>query len=66
MNADVAPAPLPAAVTESSPYQRNILAALNGSGRHIYGGTVDPKVVKRRRAANKVAKASRKTNRRTA
>ena len=44
-------------------YQRTILYALNGSGKHIYGGTVSPKVIARRRAANKVASASRRKNR---
>lgn len=47
-----------------SPYARAVLYALNG-GKHIYGGTVDPKEIARRRAANKVARASRRKNRGT-
>lgn len=41
-----------------------MLLALNHSGKHIYGGTVDPNEVARRRAANKVARRSRRVNRR--
>lgn len=44
-------------------YQFRILAALNKMGYHIYGGTVDPQVVAKRRAANKVARVSRRKNR---
>lgn len=40
-----------------------ILLALQG--KHIYAGTVDPETVARRRAANKVARRSRRINRRT-
>lgn len=40
-----------------------MLYALNWTGKHIYTGTVPPKVVARRRAANKVARASRRHNR---
>ncbi|NUP32907.1 MAG: hypothetical protein HOU01_14460 [Streptomycetaceae bacterium] len=43
--------------------QRGILIALNQTGKHIYAGTVDPKVVARRRAANKMARKSRRINR---
>lgn len=39
------------------------LVALNESGRHIYGGTVSAGEKNRRRAANRVAKKSRKANR---
>lgn len=42
-----------------------MLLALNHSGKHIYGGTVAPAEVERRRAANKVARRSRRVNRRT-
>lgn len=38
-----------------------ILAGLQT--KHVYGGTVDPTEVKRRRAANKVARRSRRINR---
>lgn len=37
--------------------------ALNTTGKHIYGGTVPGHVKARRRAANKVARASRRRNR---
>jgi hypothetical protein len=42
-----------------------VLIGLNATGKHIYGGTVPPAVVARRRAANKVARASRRANRRS-
>lgn len=40
-----------------------LLIALNSSGRHIYAGTVPSKTVASRRAANKVARLSRRANR---
>jgi hypothetical protein len=41
------------------------LAVLNGlQGKHVYAGTVPPATVARRRAANRVARRSRATNRR--
>lgn len=40
-----------------------LLYALQVTGKHVYGGTVPPKVVARRRAANKVARVSRRHNR---
>jgi hypothetical protein len=49
--------------TESNTYQRTILVALNQTGRHIYGGTVPAHVKASRRAANKVARQSRRVNR---
>jgi len=45
-------------------FQRRILSALQT--KHVYAGTVDPKEVARRRAANKVARRSRRANRRSA
>lgn len=42
-------------------YQRVMLEALN-TGRHIYAGTVPPAEVRRRRAANRVARRSRRRN----
>ena len=49
--------------------QRAILAALNAqaqqSGKHVYGGTVPPHVIARRRRRNKIAKLSRRANRGT-
>jgi len=42
-----------------------VLIGLNATGKHIYAGTVPPAVVARRRAANKVARKSRRANRRT-
>lgn len=44
-------------------YQTTILRSLQG--KNLYAGTVDPVEVKRRRAANKRARAQRKKNRRT-
>lgn len=41
-----------------------VLAGLNATGKHIYAGTVPSAVVARRRAANKVARTSRRANRR--
>jgi hypothetical protein len=48
---------------ESSPTQRAILFALNNTGKHVYAGTVPAHVKARRRAANKVARVSRRINR---
>lgn len=48
---------------EMTPYQREILFALNRLGKHVYEGTVPSKERKRRRAANRVARASRRNNR---
>lgn len=45
--------------------RNSALMALNRTASHIYGGTVPPKVVASRRAANKVARASRRANRRS-
>lgn len=45
------------------PFQRRILLALQ-NGRHIYGGTVPEAEIARRRAAIKVARKSRRVNRR--
>jgi len=44
-----------------SPYQQLILRALQS--KHVYAGTVAPATVARRRAANKTARRSRRTNR---
>ena len=44
-----------------TPTQRAYLQVLQG--KHVYGGTVPDHVVKRRRAANKVARRSRRINR---
>jgi hypothetical protein len=44
-------------------FQRSILAGLNNLNRHIYMGTVPEHVKAKRRAKNRVAKASRKRNR---
>lgn len=48
---------------QHSPYQLAILGALNKTGRHIYAGTVTAADKAKRRAANKVARASRRANR---
>lgn len=47
---------------EITSYQMTMLRALQG--RQIYLGTVDYRVVQRRRKANKVARAQRRNNRR--
>lgn len=55
----------PFAKLRVQPHSTSMLDALNQSGKHIYAGTVDPAEVRRRRAANKVARRQRKINRRT-
>lgn len=40
-----------------------LLYALNVMNKHVYGGTVPQKEIVRRRAANKVARVSRRKNR---
>ena len=40
-----------------------ILMALGNRGKHVYGGTVSRAEKTRRRASNKVARASRRANR---
>jgi hypothetical protein len=44
-------------------YGLNILLGLNRFGKHIYGGTVDPAVVTKRRSRNKTAGKQRQVNR---
>jgi hypothetical protein len=44
-------------------YQLAILLGLNRTGKHIYGGTVPAAEKDRRRKANKVARESRRKNR---
>lgn len=44
-------------------YGLAILLGLNRTGKHIYAGTVSAEEKKRRRKANKVARQSRRTNR---
>ena len=46
---------------EPSRFQRTILGALQA--KHVYAGTVPAAEIARRRAANKVARASRRQNR---
>lgn len=48
---------------QMNPFHREILFALNRLNKHIYGGTVSPKVKATRRAAGKVAHESRRINR---
>lgn len=43
------------------PYQHGVLVGLQH--KHIYAGTVPPAVIKRRRAASKAARISRRRNR---
>lgn len=51
---------------QRTPYGLNILLELNRSGRHIYEGTADPEVVRKRRRRNKAARRARATHRRAA
>ena len=48
---------------KNHPYQFQILVGLNRTGKHIYGGTVPAAEIAKRRAKNKVARASRRKNR---
>ena len=48
---------------QPSEYQVNILFALQRTGKHVYAGTVPEAEIKRRRKANKVARVSRRKNR---
>lgn len=48
---------------KANPYQFKILVGLNRLGKHIYGGTVPAAEIAKRRAKNKVARASRRKNR---
>lgn len=48
-----------------SPYAIRILLGLNRTGKHIYAGTVPAATIAKRRARNKVARASRRVNRGT-
>ena len=50
-------------MNEDSGYQKRILFALNTLHKHIYSGTVDADEIARRRKANKVARISRRKNR---
>lgn len=50
-------------MNEDSGYQKAILFALNKLQKHIYSGTVEPDEIARRRKANKVARISRRKNR---
>lgn len=60
-----------ATVDPPNPFGQMILGALQARRRpqgftgakHVYAGTVPDHVIARRRAANKVARASRRTNR---
>lgn len=55
-----------AAKAQPSPVGLPVLLALSDGTRHIYAGTVPAAEVQRRRAANKVARRSRRANRRSA
>ena len=39
------------------------LLAMSATGKHVYGGTVPPAVVARRRASNKAARQARRAGR---
>lgn len=58
---DTSTAPAPT-VDGPSRYSRLILAGLQRAS-HVYAGTVPAHVTARRRAKNRVARASRRTNR---
>lgn len=47
------------------PFQKTILMALQpgAMGKHVYAGTVPEAEIARRRAKNRIARASRKINR---
>jgi len=49
--------------TTDTPRSLPLLLALNRSGKPIYGGTVPPEVVARRRAANRAARRARRVHR---
>lgn len=48
---------------EPSKASQGMLYALQGGGKHIYAGTVDPVTMQERRARNKRARAARRKNR---
>ena len=50
-------------MNEDSDYQKAILFAMNRLRMPIYSGTVEPEEIARRRKANKVARNSRRKNR---
>ena len=50
-------------MNEDSGYQKAILFAMNRLRIPIYSGTVEPEEIARRRKANKVARISRRKNR---
>lgn len=50
-------------MTEPSAYSVAILVGLSAKGKQVYAGTVPEKDKAQRRAANKVARRSRKENR---
>lgn len=43
-----------------------MLLAIGATGKHLYGGTVDPVTVAARRRRNKAARAARRVHRRSA
>lgn len=49
--------------TEPTAWSLAILTGLGRRGKHVYGGSVPAGVVADRRRKNKVARASRRTNR---
>jgi hypothetical protein len=55
------PAPEPRGLREPTPYERSMLFALGN--QPMYGGTVDPEVVRERRRRNKAARKARRRNR---
>jgi len=46
-----------------SPFGVATLLGLQGGAKHVYGGTVAPAEIARRRAANRAARRSRRLNR---
>lgn len=49
--------------TDSDARGLSVLLGLQNTRRHIYGGTVPPAEVRRRRKANRAARRSRRINR---
>ena len=50
-------------MTNPTTYQKAILLALTLTGKHVYGGTVPWATKQARRSANRIARKSRRINR---
>lgn len=49
--------------TTEMPTTGRMILAMGELGKHVYGGTVPPHVIAKRRARNKAARKSRRINR---